>query len=175
MARSSPSSLLHLIYHLHLLCVTSSIISIFSASPHLSSPSSLLRLVYHLHLLCFTSSIISIFSASPHLSSPSSLLRLIYHLHLLCFTSSIISIFSASPHLSSPSSLLRLIYNVVNVGAFCDFFVCHSLHPKYSQDSSEALSRLFIFLFALHVCEVHSSIEQTLDLYFFQNSKQQLG
>ena len=47
-----------------------------------------------------------------------------------------ISIHAVNMDKTSPSSLLYLIY----VGAISDFFVCHSLLPTYSHDSSVAPS-----------------------------------
>ena len=40
----------------------------------------------------------------------------------------------------SPSSRLHLIYDVVDVGTFCNFYVCHSLLPTSYLDSSKAPS-----------------------------------
>ena len=49
-----------------------------------------------------------------------------------------ISVHTENMAKSSPPSLLHLIYSVVDVGVFSDIFVCHSLLPPYSHNSSEA-------------------------------------
>ena len=51
--------------------------------------------------------------------------------------------------------VLYLIYDVVDVGAFCDFFVYHSLLPMSSQDSFFSFKTL---LFVLRVSEACSMV-----------------
>ena len=71
---------------------------------------------------------------------------------------------------SCPSSLLHLL---VDVGAFCDLFVYHSLLPTYYRcfsetPSLEPSSRLSTFLFVLHIFEAYSdTTEWTLDIYIY--------
>ena len=64
--------------------------------------------------------------------------------------------------------VLYLIYDVVDIDAFCDFDICHSLLQTYSQDSVapslKLLSWLSIFLFVIHIFEAYSSTGWPLDL-----------
>ena len=68
---------------------------------------------------------------------------------------------------SAPPSLLPPIDVVVDVGAFCDFFVCYSLLPTYCQESSEAPSLKTSVSALVSVSEAYSSTARTLDLYVF--------